>query len=528
MANKTLFNSLPGKLAPKADVVNEAGGTAYAFEARHALAQYAATGTLNGTFYATAQDQLETILALCDKVEPEFIARTALYARKHGYMKDLPALLCAVLSVKGPGLLAEVFDRVIDSPKMLRNFVQIMRSGVVGRKSLGSLPKRLICDWLDQRTDAQVFFGSVGNDPSLADIIKMVHPKPVSASRDALYGYLIGRPIDRDPLPDIVKQFEAYKSADNRRKVKTPDVPFQMLTGLELEDWEWKAIAHQAPWHATRMNLNTFQRHGVFKDKHAVRSVAKRLRDVELIRKARCFPYQLLTAYTMSDKLPHLVREALQDAMETALENVPEIHGRVIVCPDVSGSMHSAATGYRKGATSAVRCIDVAALVAAALLRKNPDTLVLPFESDVVTGKKARLNPRDSVMTNAKKLASLPCGGTNCSAPLRYLNQRQEQGDLVVYVSDNESWMDSPYYGRFGGHKATETMRQWELFKQRNTAAKMVCIDIQPYGHSQAKEREDITNVGGFSDQVFKLIAAVANGRSTKDHWIKQIEAMRL
>ena len=78
MANKTLFNSLPGKLAPKADAVNEAGGTAYAFEARHALAQYAATGTLNGTFYATAQDQLETILALCDKVEPEFIARTAL------------------------------------------------------------------------------------------------------------------------------------------------------------------------------------------------------------------------------------------------------------------------------------------------------------------------------------------------------------------------------------------------------------------------------------------------------------------
>ena len=103
MANKNLFKSLPGKLTPKADAINEAGGVAYAFESRHALAQYAATGTLNGTFYATAQDQLETILALCDKVEPEFIARTALYARKHGYMKDLPALLCAVLSVKRPG-----------------------------------------------------------------------------------------------------------------------------------------------------------------------------------------------------------------------------------------------------------------------------------------------------------------------------------------------------------------------------------------------------------------------------------------
>ncbi|MFI4861868.1 MAG: RNA-binding protein [Phycisphaerales bacterium JB063] len=527
MANKSLFKSLAGKLAPKADTRNEAGGTAYAFDARHALAQYAATGTLNGTFYASAHDQLETVLGLCGQVESEFIARTALYTRTHGYMKDLPALLCAVLSVRGPGLLAEVFDRVIDSPKMLRNFVQIMRSGVVGRKSLGSLPKRLIVDWLDKRTDAQVFFGSVGNDPSLADIIKMVHPKPANASRDALYGYLIGRPIDREALPEIVKQFEAYKSAKDRRGLAMPDVPFQMLTGLDLADWEWKAIARQAPWQMTRMNLNTFARHGVFGDQKLTRTIANRLRDVDQVRKARCFPYQLLMAYGMSDALPHLVREALQDAMEAALENVPAIDGRVIVCPDVSGSMHSPATGYRKGATSAVRCIDIAGLVAAALLRKNPGTLVLPFESDVVTGPGARLNPRDSVMTNARKLASLPSGGTNCSAPLRYLNQRKEHGDLVVYVSDNESWIDTPRYGYFGGG-ATETMRQWELFKQRNPAAKMVCIDIQPYGHTQAKEREEITNVGGFSDQVFKIIAAAANGQSTRGRWVSQVEAMTL
>lgn len=528
MANKTLFKSLFGKLSPKTDTVNEAGGLAYAFTAEQALAQYAATGCLNGTFYASAQDQLADILALCEKVAPEFIARTALYARHQGYMKDLPALLCAVLSVKGPGLLAEVFDRVVDNPKMLRNFVQIMRSGVVGRKSLGSLPKRLILDWLANRTDEQVFFGSVGNDPSLADIIKMVHPKPKSASREALYGYLIGRPIDAEKLPDIVKQFEAYKSATDRRLVETPDVPFQMLTGLELADWEWKAIARHAPWQMTRMNLNTFHRHGVFEDKQLTKLVTDRLRDAHQIRKAKVFPYQLLAAYTASyQALPNKVSDALQDAMEIALENVPAINGRVIVCPDVSGSMHSPATGYRKGSSTAVRCIDIAALVAAALLRKNKDTLVLPFESEVVTGKNARLNPRDSVMTNAHKLASLPCGGTNCSAPLQYLNQRQEQGDLVIYVSDNESWIDTPSYGYFGGG-ATQTMQQWELFKQRNTTAKMICIDIQPYGSTQAKESVDIINVGGFSDEVFKLIAAVASGKSNAGYFVKQIEAMSL
>ena len=70
--------------------------------------------------------------------------------------------------------------------------------------------------------------------------------------------------------------------------------------------------------------------------------------------------------------------------LEIAIASVPAVDGQVYVCPDVSGSMSSPVTGYRKGATTAVRCIDVAGLVAAAVLRKNPRTEVLAFECDVV------------------------------------------------------------------------------------------------------------------------------------------------
>lgn len=528
MANKNLFGSLRGFFAPRATTINEAGGVAYAFETKHALAQYAATGCLNNTFYASAETQLETILKLCAEVEPEFIARTALYSRNVGYMKDLPALLCAVLSVKGPGLLAEVFDRVIDSPKMLRNFVQIMRSGVVGRKSLGTLPKRLILQWLENRTDEQIFQGSVGNDPSLADIIKMVHPKPTTTSRQALYGYLIGREYDASALPQIVRSFESYKRSERRELVAMPDVPFQMLTALGLCSSEWKQIARNAPWQMTRMNLNTFLRHGVFEDAELTAIVADRLRDSQLVKKARVFPYQLLVAYAnASDKIPLVVREALQDAMEVAIANVPRLDSTVYVLPDISGSMHSPITGFRKGSTTSVRCVDIAALVAAAMMRMNRRTHVIPFESVAIPPETFRLNPRDSVMTNATKLASLPCGGTNCSAPLEYLNRLKATGDLVIYVSDNESWVDSPRYGTYGG-SATETMKQWNAFKKRSPNAKMICIDIQPYDSTQASERDDIINVGGFSDQVFQLIAAVAQGEATAGYWVRQIEEMSL
>ena len=149
---------------------------------------------------------------------------------------------------------------------------------------------------------------------------------------------------------------------------------------------------------------------------------------------------------------------------------------------------------------------------------------MIPFESNIV---RVDLNSRDSVMTNASKLSNLPCGGTNCSAPLAVLNRRHAIGDLVVYVSDNESWIDSPHYGRFGGSR-TETMKEWAKFQARNPNAKLVCIDIQPYGTTQAAEREDILNIGGFSDQVFDLLSHFAADTLHSNHWVGVIEEMRL
>jgi len=517
MANKTLFNSLRGWLVPAADAVNEEGAAAYRFTPEAELAQYAATGCLNSTFYAVAQDQLAKVLDLSNRVDSEFIALTAVYCREQGFMKDMPALLCAVLSVRDKGLFAEVFPRVIDNGKMLRTFVQIMRSGAVGRKSLGTAPKRMVRQWLEARDDESLFKSSVGQSPSMADIIKMVHPRPGARTREALLGYLIGKQHDAQALPQVIRDFEAFK---RRETNDVPDVPFQMLTALELGTDEWTAIARKAPWQMTRMNLNSFARHGVFERDRMAELIADRLRDANAIRSAKVFPYQLLSAHAMAVKeVPRIVKRALEDAMEIATSNVPAIDGKVYVCPDVSGSMQSPVTGYRRGSTTAVRCVDVAALMAASVLRRNPRAEVLPFETDVVS---LRLNGGERIMKNAEKLASVGGGGTNCSAPLRLLNERNARGDLVIFVSDNESWVDA------GRGRGTALMAEWNQFKQRNPNARLVCIDIQPYGTTQAHERADILNIGGFSDQVFDVVAEFVAGRLTPDHWIGVINAVKM
>lgn len=517
MANKSLFASYAGKLMPRAKVRNRAGAPAYELEARHKLAQLVMTGTLSPTYYASAATQLADVMEVAEIVSPEFLSKAAVYARKRGHMKDMPALLLAVLSRRDPVAFARAFSLVVDNGRMLRTFVQIMRSGTTGRKSLGSRPKSSIQGWLNTASDRALMRAAVGQSPSLADIIKMVHPKPASPERRAFYAWLVGKPYDVAALPDPARSFEAFK---RDRTNPLPDVPFEMLTALDLTAEHWAEIAGKAGWHMLRMNLNTFDRQCAFAIDGFAEMVAARLKDPAEIAKARVMPYQLMAAYMAADRdVPHLVREALQDALDISLSNVPAVTGNVVIAPDVSGSMRSAVTGRRKDATSAIRCIDVAALVAAAMLRQNPAAKVLPFERDVVD---VDLNPRDTVITNAKRLASIGGGATNCSAPLAALNKANAKVDLVVFISDNQSWVDARHADRTG------LMTEWTKLKRKNRNAKLVAIDIQPYGTTQAPERGDILNVGGFSDAVFEVVANFAKDQLGPAHWVGEIEKVEV
>ena len=506
MANKGLFASAVARLLPRVDAVNREGGAAYAYGPEAKLAQLAVTGTLADSFYAGADQHLVEALAAARACDPMFVARAAVYARRSGAMKDMPALLAAYLTVADPDLAVAVFGRVIDSGRMLRSYVQILRSGQVGRTSLGSRPKRLVTQWLERASMRDLMAAATGRDPSLADIVRMVHPKPADPTRRASYGWLIGKPYDLAALPAEIAAFEAWKRDTS---LPLPPVPFEWLTAFPLTAAQWGELATRMGWQALRINLNTLARNGAFDVAGVTEAVAARLAEPA----PGVLPYQLLVALrSVGGGVPLAVQAALETALDASLAKVPVVAGNVVICPDVSGSMRSPVTGYRKGATTMVRCVDVAALVASAMLRTNGRARVMPFEVDVVD---LALDPNAHVAVNAARLAAVGGGGTSVSAPLARLNREGARVDLVVIVSDNESWVDATRYG------ATATMREWERLKRRNPNARLVCVDIQPHGTTQATGRPDILNVGGFSDAVFDTIARFALGQ-TRD-WVELV-----
>ena len=69
-------------------------------------------------------------------------------------------------------------------------------------------------------------------------------------------------------------------------------------------------------------------------------------------------------------------------------------------------------------------------------------------------------------------------------------------------------------------------MNEWTRLKARNPGAKLICIDIQPYGSTQAKDRKDIMNVGGFTDAVFDAMARFANGEA--EDWVEIVNEVEI
>src|ERR1017187_1469216 len=98
MSKQDLFEVFMGQKAPNTDTINEAGGRAYKRSDKGALAQYALTGCLGNTYYVDARTQLKTVLELCETLPDRYIAQCALYSRQKGYLKDMPALLTAILA----------------------------------------------------------------------------------------------------------------------------------------------------------------------------------------------------------------------------------------------------------------------------------------------------------------------------------------------------------------------------------------------------------------------------------------------
>ena len=472
-----------------------------------------------------------------------FLAKLAVYSRQRAMMKDMPVALLLALSKRDPALFRKVFDRVVDNGRTLRTLVQFVRSGQFGRKGLSYSLQRAVQRWLNSASVEKLLSASIGNDPSLRDVLRLARPTPPDNARRALFGWLTDKPVEKwapateADLPEEVMALAAFRKAESAEAqiliLGNLHARWDLLADTAKGPAVWAAIARKMGPQALRMNLNTLVRHGVIgpdANREMVDYVAARLADPDEIRRSRQFPYQFLAAYmNAGDEVPQKIKAALHKAAEIACGNVPELPGPVVIGLDVSGSMGSPVTGNRgRGCHEQDALRGRGGLVRRRHPAAQPGQRGHPVRHGGLRGQGGsdRLGPQPGraagqVRWRRHELLAAAGGGQRPvrQPEVRRLRAGERPGEL----------------GRHGRNGSTAVMTEWQTFVRNQVrlhgkayfaGPKLVCIDLQPYTTTQAPERSDILNVGGFSDAVFSVVAAFLADDSGR--FVAEVEKVEL
>lgn len=505
-------------------VVNHEGFPSFRRSDREQARNYLRTGTLSGTFYASldevAADTVATLRRL-GEADPVALAQETVAAREDGFMRTLPLVACAVLSgLPNKELFRHTLGSVVKTPKDLKEFVEMCKTGAIpGRHSFGGCSVAPVRAWLETISEYHALkYGSAASKGvSLRDAIKLAHPRPADDVVRERLGWLSGHVRGADVrLNPRIAAFEALKRETDANRIveliREGGLPYEVVTAavrspaLEV----WVELLKLAPTFNLLRSLATFGRHGVFTDRSNVDLAVRKLGHADALKKARIQPFQAYAAWkaysASADADPALIA-AIADMLDASVANLPLFTGRVALAPDVSGSMQSNYTS-EKSHTSAA---EVAGVFTAGLLRRCPNVRVLPFEHEVIS---LSLNPRDSVLTGAQKIASVGGGGTSLSAPVEMLLREQDKVDLFVGITDNEEWVGRGF------------VQVWREYRRTvSPEARAVLVTVVPTPYSAAPESEPgVHFVHGWSDAVLRFVSEVGGAVSPPQNPVEEAD----
>lgn len=455
--------------------------------------------------------------AVIEAAPPEMLARAVRLAdlRGHG---DATVLLLVHLSRHAPALLAKTFPQIVTTGDRLRAFVRCLRSGEAGRTSLGTRPKALVRDWIDRASLADLLLANIGSDPSLGDIIRMVHPRPTTPERVALYRWIIGRRTDTANLP---KELQAFLAFRDDLAGDPPDVPLELFLPLKQPDrpWagldpaQWAIVARRLPVGDLIRRANLLHRKGAFTDPATLNWAVARLADAAAISATGLGPVRLFALLRALDAdAPEALRTAMTNTVESALGAAPATSGAFILCGNVSSIMTRRATDAPKGAVTALHCHEALDLLTAALTRGNRAARFLAYGDTVGDIARPAEGP---IPSRAKSLDALRHGASHAAIPLAALAGLKKPVGAIVLVTANAAsgWIPA---------EAAAMVTAWQRIRAHNPQARLLVLRLRPdiptHQPVILPDGPGVLHLTGFSDAVLDRIRDFLAGRDETDY----------
>ncbi len=490
-----------------------------------ALANLVLTSIFNSTCRLGAKLAPAEVIALAKQCPPGFVARLAVFAYEQGKLKDTSALLVAFLTtVKAPEHFWAAAPRVLNNMGQIRKFVNYKRGGLLGSKSLGSTAKSYVKKFFAKQTPAQLFYNSIGSNPSVGDVIRLAHCRPES-EQDGIYKYLLGYDLDLETLPDQIRlAVKGYKqlSAGTWTDDDLPEVPAAMLenTISKMTPGQKVAYLEKLTPNQLRRQANTLAKAGVFTLQGAMEIACDKLRRLST---EKILPLSLV-ASCENIQVPELQR-VLIDILDTSLNDAVEVLAGSITRPmavaiDVSGSMTwplSRFLGLEDKERNPYRHRSVMELAALLVypLSRHPMVDLFFVSDEVKRPAPGAVKDCNSIQEFMTLVAGFLGGGTRLSETFTAADGATAPD--VFIISDNESWQDKNSF-----HK------KWEAYTSKfagkvEMPPRLLLWDVVPTLKAPLHTDVDILNLNGISENIYDVAATYLGTEKTLVQQINEV-----
>ena len=547
------------KMAKQPTERNFMGEMAFKMEDKEELISTVMTTFLQGEYYEKEATKIARIQELLKKVDPLFAAKLAIYARNEGNLRSVTHFVAAEIAkyVSGTDWGKRFYNRIVVRPDDMSEIVSAYAHiNGMSQKDISKIPNAMKGGFKTalERLDAYQLdkYKMKNREVSLIDLIRLFHPKGNQKNAEAFKRLVNGESLEGLYKTKILEK-EMTKAGQ--------------LTKGATED-EKKEAKHEAIAEILGnvkgmpiMNLIRNLRNIILYAPDKVEDACAQLRIKDKILNSRLLPFRFATAYAeiekMSwnkpntdtaiafesdkaegeltkaqfDSLKRSVLDALEDAIQYSVENIPELEGNVAILVDHSGSCRGDAGGSSAvSAFSKTSTAMIGNLFGSMMAYRQKNVYIGLFGDkliDVPMDRNMKMLDFNK-MSFDKGACCGPCTEAGIYDFMRKCIDEKKKVDNVVVFSDcqigNNTYEFTPWYGDKSSDLGCHFHELFKEFKKLNPMCNWIVVNLRQSGGTSVFDKSmRILNIAGWSDKIFDTIKSQCRGW---DAVIKEIESV--
>ena len=462
--------------------VNKDGHIAYKMGDKEKLVTQVLTSFFNEKkFYGDNSAEMQRTIKSVIAKDAEFVAKLAVFARREFNMRSVSHVLTAYLAheVEGKPFTRKAVKGVVlrgdDATEIMACYLDMF-----GKPIPNSLKKGIadVLQGFDEYTLAK--YKGTGKAVKMRDLLCLCRPTPKTDAQSDMWKRLL-----EDEL-ETPHTWETELSAK----------------GNNAKTWEALIESGDVGYMALLRNLRNI----LTANPSNVNKVLETIENPQKVRKSKQLPFRYLSAYKELENIGgSRVFDALENAVEASIENMPKLAGTTVIAVDVSGSMGSTISGKSK-----VCCYEIAMLLGLIANKICDNSIFYTFDDEI---HKYAVSHRSGILATALKPVN--GGATWMHLPFRRMIADGIKADRIIVLSDNQC--------NGGWNRPVQTYAD-EYRRTTGNDIWVHAIDLQGYGTQQFCGAK--TNIiAGWSEKVFNFITLAEQGEGSL---VKAIEQYHL